>query len=141
MARSSFTFTGFIVRWVIALILVLATFNPTQYSLVGWVSTTPWDESLPLKALLALVLVIGYVIYLRATMRSIGVPGIVLMVVLFVVMGWVVATYVDTSGFTTELIIWAALIALSLILAVGLSWSHVRRRISGQMDVDEADIT
>jgi Family of unknown function (DUF6524) len=32
------------------------------------------------------------------------------------------------------------LVILSLILAVGMSWSHIRRRMSGQVDVDEKDL-
>ncbi len=34
---------------------------------------------------------------------------------------------------------WIAVIALSLVLAVGLSWSIVRRRLTGQADVDDVD--
>jgi hypothetical protein len=31
------------------------------------------------------------------------------------------------------------LVALCGVLATGISWSHIRRRISGQVDVDEID--
>ena len=34
---------------------------------------------------------------------------------------------------------WVALVLLSLILAIGMSWSHIRRRLTGQFDVDEMD--
>lgn len=34
-------------------------------------------------------------------------------------------------------ITWLALIALGILLAIGLSWSHVWRRLSGQLEVDE----
>jgi len=34
---------------------------------------------------------------------------------------------------------WLGLFALSLILGIGLSWSIVRRRLSGQADVDDVD--
>ena len=33
----------------------------------------------------------------------------------------------------------AVLIALSLIMGVGLSWSIIRRRLSGQLDVDDVE--
>ena len=36
-------------------------------------------------------------------------------------------------------VVWIALVVLSLILAVGMSWSHVNRRLSGQTDVDPVD--
>jgi hypothetical protein len=35
--------------------------------------------------------------------------------------------------------LWLGLIALSLVLGVGLSWSHIRRAISGQADMDDVD--
>ena len=36
-------------------------------------------------------------------------------------------------------ITWIALICLSGLMALGLSWSHVRRRLTGQYDVDDVD--
>jgi hypothetical protein len=34
---------------------------------------------------------------------------------------------------------WIGLIALSLVLGIGMTWSIIRRAISGQLDVDEID--
>ena len=34
---------------------------------------------------------------------------------------------------------WVALVAIATVMAVGLSWSHVRRRVSGQLDVDDVE--
>ncbi|MGB1208990.1 MAG: DUF6524 family protein [Paracoccaceae bacterium] len=34
---------------------------------------------------------------------------------------------------------WIGLLAVSLVLGIGLSWSLVRRRLSGQLDVDDVD--
>jgi hypothetical protein len=34
---------------------------------------------------------------------------------------------------------WIVLFVFSMILAVGISWSHMRRRLTGQADVDEVD--
>jgi hypothetical protein len=34
---------------------------------------------------------------------------------------------------------WAAILAASLVMGVGMSWSHVRRRLSGQYDMDDVD--
>ena len=31
------------------------------------------------------------------------------------------------------------LIMVSLVLATGMSWSHIRRRLTGQLDVDDVD--
>jgi hypothetical protein len=34
---------------------------------------------------------------------------------------------------------WIGLICLAALLAVGLSWSHVWRRLTGQFEVDDGD--
>jgi hypothetical protein len=34
---------------------------------------------------------------------------------------------------------WIGIFALSLVLGIGLSWSIVRRKLSGQADVDDVD--
>ena len=34
---------------------------------------------------------------------------------------------------------WVVLTAIAVVLGVGLSWSHVRRLLSGQSDVDDVD--
>ena len=35
---------------------------------------------------------------------------------------------------------WLVIAILSLVLAIGLSWSIVRRKLSGQADVDDVDM-
>jgi hypothetical protein len=35
--------------------------------------------------------------------------------------------------------VWLGLLALSFVLGIGLSWSHIRRALSGQADVDDVD--
>jgi len=34
---------------------------------------------------------------------------------------------------------WVGLICIALLLAAGLSWSHVWRRLTGQFEVDDGD--
>ena len=34
---------------------------------------------------------------------------------------------------------WVSLICVALLLAVGLSWSHVWRRLTGQFEVDDGE--
>jgi hypothetical protein len=35
--------------------------------------------------------------------------------------------------------IWLGIGALATVLGIGLSWSHVRRTLSGQADMDDVD--
>ena len=55
------------------------------------------------------------------------------------VIWWIVdAGLVDITG--TNTVVYLVEFALCAVLAAGVSWSHIRRRITGQIDVDEADI-
>lgn len=129
---------GFLLRWLMAFFLLTATFNPTpwNYSLWAWQN---FAEETPLAVFLGLVLAVGYIIYLRATLRSIGGFGMLLVLALFLALIWVLYDYgflrLDNQAANT----WLGLVALSLVLGIGLSWSHVRRALSGQSDVDDLE--
>ncbi|WP_299623944.1 DUF6524 family protein [uncultured Tateyamaria sp.] len=129
---------GFLWRWLFALGLLTATYNPTQYNYVRWVMDYG-NANLSIAVLLGLLLLIGYIIYLRATLRSIGGIGMGLVLALVGSGLWVLYDLgllkLDDGNLNT----WLGLIALSLVLGIGLSWSHVRRRLSGQSDMDDVD--
>lgn len=129
---------GFLVRWGFAFLLVAATFNPTRFNYIQF-ARGQFDTQLPLIALLGLLLFVGYVIYLRATLRSIGTFGIALMAALVAAVIWVLVDYQLLSLENTSQLVWLGIGALSLILGTGLSWSFIRRKLSGQVDVDDAD--
>ena len=128
----------FIWRWLFALVLLAATYNPTPYNYVTWVMEYG-AMNLSIAVLCGLLLVIGYIIYLRATLRSIGGFGMALVLALVGAILWVLydlgLVKLDNPGINT----WLALVALSVVLGVGLSWSHVRRALSGQADMDDVD--
>lgn len=129
---------GFLIRWALAFVLLAATYNPTQWNFYRW-TTTYYDSQLPLTVLFALILLVGYIIYLRATLRSIGLFG---MLLILAVIGTVLWVFYDQGWIRLDnptLITWLAIVALSLVLSIGLSWSIVRRTISGQADVDDID--
>ena len=130
--------SGFLLRWLFAFILLAATFNPTEYSYVRWVQANG-AESLSIAVLCGLLLIIGYIIYVRATMRSIGVIGMALVLGVVGAGLWVAFDLGWMSFDNPTANTWIALVALSLVLGIGLSWSHVRRRLSGQADMDDVD--
>lgn len=129
---------GFLVRWVAAFALLALTFNPTEWNYVTWARAN-MGAQMPLMLLLGLVLMVGYIIYLRATLRSIGGIGMGLVLAIAGALVWVLHDYGVVSFDDPTLNIWLALVALSLVLGIGLSWSHVRRRLSGQADMDDVD--
>ncbi|OWU84419.1 hypothetical protein ATO6_11970 [Oceanicola sp. 22II-s10i] len=129
---------GFFLRWLAAFLLLAATFNPGRYNYIGWTRET-WPEQMPLILFLGLLLLTGYIIFLRATLRSIGIFGMALILALAGSLGWVLVDNGLLSLENPTLNTWLALLALSLVLGIGLSWSLVRRRLSGQADVDDID--
>ena len=129
---------GFLIRWAGAFALLAATYNPTQWNFTRW-ALTNWEAQLPITILLGLLLFVGYIIYLRATLRSIGVFG---MLLIFAIVGTALWVMYDQGWINLDdsnLLTWIGIVALSIVLAIGLSWSIVRRHLSGQADVDDID--
>ena len=135
---SSFGFDNFLVRWIFAAVLVLGTYNPTRFSYVGWLLGENFAFG-PLPVLVGIVLLIVWIMFLRATFNSLGWLGITLGAALFACLLWLL---IDLGLLTTEstaAVTWMTLVVVSLILATGMSWSHIRRRLSGQIDVDDVE--
>lgn len=131
--------TGFALRVVFAIVLVLMIFNPSGYSYFHWVYGADWSVNLPLKVLAGVVLLIGILVCGRATYRSIKVIGVVLVAALLAAIVWVAYDAGMLNVKDPGVMQWVILIAIGFILGVGLSWSIVRRMLSGQLDVDDAD--
>lgn len=129
---------GFVIRWIFAFVLLAATYNPTQWNYVRW-SMENADTNLSMTVLLGLVLFVGYIIYLRATLRSIGIFGMILILAVVGTLLWVLFDQGVISLDNPTINTWIAIVAMSVVLAVGLSWSIVRRKLTGQADMDDVD--
>ena len=137
-----FSFTGFVWRFVASLVLVLATYNPTHYSYVRWVMRALGAEPSsigPEHFVAGIVLVIGWVILLVATQRSLGFLGLMLGAALLGGLVWLFVDFGILNVSTVSAATWVGLICTAMLLAVGLSWSHVWRRLTGQFEVDDGD--
>lgn len=136
----TFTPASFLLRLLFALALVLLTFNPSGFSFFHWAKDAFFASSIgPLHVLAGIALLIGWVLFVQATSQSLGLLGVVLVGALFGVLVWMLFFYdvVKDADFST--VMWIALVGVALVLAVGMSWSHIRRRMSGQAAVDEVD--
>ena len=129
---------GFLLRWLFAFALVAVTYNPTDYNFVRWAATEGQNQ-LSVTVLAGLVLLVGYIIYLRATLRSIGAFGMLLILALVGALLWVAYDFGLLDLQNRALTMWIGIFALSLVLGIGLSWSIVRRKLSGQADVDDVE--
>ena len=126
----AFTLAQFGLRFLLALILVFCSYNPSGYSFAHWLKAL-FPTITPLFAVCGSALIIGWAIYLRATIRSLGIIGLVLASVFF---GCLIWWFVDMDWLSLEnesILSWVVLLVLALVLALGISWSHIRRRLSG----------
>lgn len=137
---SEFDWTGFLIRLVATLLLVLATYNPSGWSFVHWLKSAFSADSLgPEHFVAGTALLIGWVILLTATQRSMGTLGLVLEALLFGGLVWLLVDLGILSINSVSQFTWVMLIILSVMLAIGLSWSHVWRRMTGQFETDDVN--
>ena len=129
---------GILLRWLGAFLLLSATFNPTPWNYVHWARAS-WADQMPLAVFLGLLLGVGYMVYVVATLRSIGAFGVVLIAASFGAGLWVLIDGGVLSLTNPSFNLWLGILVLSLILGIGLSWSILRQKLSGQASVDEIE--
>ena len=130
------TMTGFLLRWLFAFILVVVTFNPTGYSLYHWIWPLS-DAQLPLKILLVILMASAYLFYITSTVKSLGLLGIILV---FAFCGTLIWLFVDQGWLDLQnsgILAWIMIFIISVVLGLGISWSHIKKRITGQFDTDD----
>lgn len=139
---NKFNFLSFILRLAGAIALVLLTFNPTGYSYFHWVQDALASEGAGFgaeHAFCGVVILIGWTILIRSTFRALGALGLILAIAFIGTLVWLMTSYGVVKVESSTAITWAALISLAALLAIGMSWSHIRRRLTGQVDVDDVD--
>ncbi len=123
-------------RLLLSALLILASFNPTGYSFFHW-ALREWRQPGPLLALAALALLIAWTVFIRSTLRSIGLGGVMLTLAFLAAVVWLMSTWGWLDPRNPKVMTWVVLAAMTVVMTLGLSWSHVRRRLTGQADVDE----
>jgi hypothetical protein len=139
---ASLGWAGILVRLVAALALVFGTWNPNGWSYFHW-AIQPLIDNVgsfsAVKFLVGTMLVAAWVVFLQATRRSIGAGGALLVAAICGGVIWLLVSSRLVSASSGRGIANVVLIGLSVILAVGISWSHIGRRITGQADTDVVD--
>jgi len=135
----SFGPSGLLSRWLGALFVVLATYNPSGVSYYHWLvdlSDTRWS----LKALVGLIMVILNMFFLLISLRSLRRSGLLAAAIFCVVLVWALLDngYLQALSFWTWVTVILTLIGS--ILGAGVSWSHIRGRLSGQADSNDVTL-
>ncbi len=135
---------GIVGRVIAALVLVFATYNPEGRSFYHWAiapfingSTTAGPMSV--KFLLGLALAAGWVVFLSATRRSLGIGGALLVLAIAGGLVWALMDFGVVSANSARGITYVVEVCTALMLGVGMSWSLLSKKITGQVDMDRTD--
>jgi len=130
-----FTAFSFLWRFAATLVLVLATYNPSGYSFFHWVWQS--DDRGPEHFVAGVIVITGWIILFAATKRSLDTLGMFLGVLLLAGLVWLFIDLGLLSLGSVSAVAWVVLVCIAALLTVGLCWSHIWRRLTGQFEVDE----
>jgi hypothetical protein len=122
-------------RVLFAVALVLLTWNPSGWSYVDWAlrDRSAFDA---VKAFFGVLLLGGWVFCVRSAWVSLGAVGLVLVGALLATVVWMLVQFGVVEPGSTKALLWIVLVAVGVVLGVGLSWSKVRQRATGQVEAD-----
>lgn len=133
-----FGWDSFLIRFIFAMVIVFSTYNPEGYSYFHW-ATESFSIFNVYKAFTGVILFIGWAILIRASLGSLGVFGLSLASVFFGLLIWLIIDVLGLTANSMRSISYIVEIMIASVLSIGVSWSHIRRRVSGQVDTDELD--
>jgi hypothetical protein len=135
MAANSISATGVVIRIVLAVALVLLTYNPSGYSFVHWVfgDLSSFDA---LKGFSGAVLLVCWVVFGKTAHTALGNLGIVLSALVLGTLVWLLYDMGLLTRTGSTMMAWLILVLVGVILGIGLSWSLIRQRATGQVEVD-----
>lgn len=131
-----FTLGRFCLRWLASGFVVFATYNPTGYSYFHWVSANS-DSHLSLKVVAGLMLGVSYLVAARISRSALGNSGFVTALLAALLFSFGMITLVAPGTRFAEAVRYLHLISLATAIAVGVSWSHIKHRVTGQRTARE----
>ncbi|MEM6609895.1 MAG: DUF6524 family protein [Pseudomonadota bacterium] len=133
---------GLVLAVVAALIWVAYDFDlldlqdPTGLSYAEWAAGN-WETQTSLVVLVGLILLVAVIVFVTAVLRGIGGLGAGLVLAVVAALIWVAYDFDLLDLQDPTAMTWVGLLAVSLVLAVGMYWGILWRRISGQLEVDD----
>lgn len=130
-----FGLVNILVRWLFIAGVVFAIYNPTGRSYVHWLVEAEAPRSV--KLFVGCFLLTAMIVFMASTHRSLGRIGLVVLgVFLLTIAGALLQTGIVDYGNRIALTVGFQLLLVSG-LTVGLCWSAIRARLSGQVDSDD----
>ncbi len=131
--RNSFGMKAFGTRFLYLLVLIFLTYNPSHYSLIDWMQYELSSFSIGI----GIIVIILWCVVLWFVYLGSGWLGLLLGTTVIGLLLWMAKDIglIHFNNITMNVII--AEISLALLFTLGLSWAHIRRRISGQLSTDD----
>jgi hypothetical protein len=129
---------GVLMRVAFALALVYLTFNPSGHSYFHWLADG-FPSITPAKAIAGILLLGAWLFFVHSTFNSLGGLGVGLLVALFACIVWWMVGRGWLSVADRASMAWVVLGMLGIVLGIGMSWSLIRQKVSGQASVDRVD--
>lgn len=134
----NFSLMGVLWRVAFSLALVILTFNPSGHSYFHWLADG-FPSIQPAKAVAGILLLGAWLFFVRSTFNALGGVGVGLLVALFASITWWMASRGWVSLDDRAMMAWVVLAILGIVLGIGMSWSLIRQKASGQSSVDRVD--
>jgi hypothetical protein len=125
------TFVGLFVRTLACFALVFSTWNPSGPNYVAWLHG---EANAAAKASAGAGLLLIYILFVRIAWLSLGPAGLGGTLAILLT-GAVALSELGVVALESEIARdYLALTSVALLLAAGLNWSLVKRRVTGQSD-------
>jgi len=128
---------GILLRVSAGVALVLVTVNPLGVSYHHW-AMKDLRHFGPAQAIVGAILLGAWVLYLRAAFHALGILGVALISLFCAAVVWLLSSWGWLDPSQPSALAWILLVALGLVLGIGLAWSILRRRLTGQVDVEDS---
>jgi hypothetical protein len=131
----TFGIASVFVRYLFTLWIMFAFYNPSGRSFYHWVSEA--DAPRSVKVFVGCLMITGFMILGGATIRSLGYPGLFGLIIILTTLGGTIIDlgFVDTSSGPQLIVAIQGITATGL--TIGLCWSTIRARLTGQVDSDD----
>jgi hypothetical protein len=134
MAVEGISWSGIVLRVALAIGIVLVTFNPSGTSVFHWLAAPPYGIT-AVKAFAGVALLIAWILCLRTAYVALGALGLILGCLLLGSFVWVLVDMDVLHHVGSEAMVWIGLVVFGAVLGFGLSWSLIRARTTGQIEV------
>jgi len=135
-----FNWLSYLLHWVASILLVLATYNPFGFSYWDWLTHDGGYASL--KVLAGVALLILHIVATVSTTRSLGIIGIGLLTAFYGAVAWLLVDHNLLDLNDPRMFALTGLLIIAAVYGMGLSWSHIRNELSGQVhSIDVTNLT